>query len=321
MFRTRITEMLGIQHPVIQGAMLELSKAELVAAVCNAGALGILTSPTFRTKEAFRQEVRKTKSLTSKPFGVNVAFLPVSREIPNDDFLEVIIEEKVKVVETVGLVQAPLVERLHEAGIICLHKATTVEHALSAERKGVDAVTVEGYECAGHPGMERIGSLVLIQRTVQELKIPVIAGGGFVDGKGLVAALAMGAEAVLMGTRFFVTQECAAHQNIKEWCIGAKETDTIYCLTSLGFPARYMRTELAERVAGMEVRGARLPELLTVISGERYKKLLDSGDFNDGICTAGQCVGLIRDIPTVAGLIDRIMAEAEEVRSRLSKMC
>lgn len=319
MFKTRITEMLGIQYPIIQGAMLELSKADMVAAVSNAGALGILSSPTFPTKQEFRQEVRKTKSLTSKLFGVNIVFLPAAaREIPNDDYVEVIVEERVKVVETVGPIQASLIKRLHEAGIICLHKATSVEHALVAERKGVDAITVEGCECAGHPGMDRVSSLVLIQRTVQEVKIPVIAGGGFVDGKGLVAALALGAEGILMGTRFLVTKECPAHPNIKEWCLKAKETDTIFCLSSLRDPVRYMRTELAERVMGMEARGAGLHELLTVISGQRYKKLLESGDFNDGVCTCGQCVGLIQDIPSVEELIDRTMMEAAEVSERLN---
>jgi NAD(P)H-dependent flavin oxidoreductase YrpB (nitropropane dioxygenase family) len=318
MFNTRITGLLGIQYPIIQGAMLELSKAELVAAVSNGGALGILSSPTFPTKQEFREEVRKTKVLTSKPFAVNVVFLPVAREVPNEEYVEVILEEKVPVVETVGSLQASLIKRLHKDGVICIHKATSVEHALSAERKGVDAVTVEGYECAGHPGMDRISSLVLIQRTVQELSIPVIAGGGFVDGRGLVAALALGAEGVLMGTRFFMTKECTAHQNIKEWCLNAKETDTVFGLMSLGFPARYMRTDLSERVLGMEARGARLPELLTVISGQRYKKLLDSGNFEDGVCTAGQCVGLIHDILSIGELIVRIMVEAEEVRERLS---
>jgi nitronate monooxygenase len=318
MFKTRITEILGIQYPIIQGAMLELSRAEMVAAVCNAGALGILSSPTFPTKEEFREAVRKTKSLTSNPFAVNVVFLPVARELPNDDYTEVIIEEKVKVVETVGPIQASFIERLHKAGIVCIHKATSVEHAISAEKKGIDAITVEGYECAGHPGMDQVSSLVLIQRTVQEVKIPVIAGGGFVDGRGLVAALALGAEAILMGTRFFVTKECSAHQHIKEWCLKAKETETVYCLTSLRFPARYMRTELAERVMGMEARGAGLQELLTVISGQRYKRLLESGDFNDGVCTSGQCVGLIHDIPSVNELIGRIMMEASEVSERLN---
>ena len=320
MFKTKVTEILGIQYPIIQGAMLELSKAEMVAAVSNAGALGILSSPTFPTKEEFRQEVRKTKSLTLKPFAVNVVFLPVAREIPNDDYIEVILEEGVKVVETVGPIQASLIERLHKAGIICLHKVTSVEHALVAERRGVDAVTIEGYECAGHPGMDRVSSLVLIQRTVQEVKIPVIAGGGFVDGKGLVAALALGAEAILMGTRFFVTQECPAHPNMKEWCLKANETDTIFCLTSLRNPARFMRTELAERVLGMEARGAGLQELLRVISGQRYKKLLESGNFNDGVCTSGQCVGLIHDIPSVKELISRIIMEAAEVSKRLNVM-
>lgn len=319
MIKTRITEILGIQYPIIQGAMLELSRAEMVADVSNAGALGILSSPTFPTKQEFRQEVRKTKSLTSKPFGVNIVFLPATtREIPNDDYVEVIIEERVKVVETVGPIKASFVERLHKAGVICLHKATSVDHALAAEERGADAITVEGYECAGHPGMNRIGSLVLIQRAVQEVKIPVIAGGGFVDGKGLIAALALGAEAILMGTRFFVTRECPAHHNIKEWCLRAEETDTIFCLASLRDPVRYMRTELAERVLGMETRGSGLEELLTLVSGQQYKKLLDSGNFNDGVCTCGQCVGLIHDIPSVKELVSRIMVEAAEVIERIS---
>jgi nitronate monooxygenase len=311
MFKTRVTEVLGIQYPIIQGAMLQLSKAEMVAAVSNAGALGILSSPTFPSKEEFRQEVRKTKSLTSKPFAVNIVFLPAAREIPNDDYIEVILEERIKVVETIGPIQASLIEKLHKGGIVCLHKATSTEHALVAERRGVDAITV---------GMDRVSSLVLIQRAVQEVKIPVIAGGGFVDGKGLVAALALGAEAILMGTRFFATKQCPAHHNIKEWCLKAKETDTILCLTSVRDPVRYMRTELAERLLGMEARGAGLQELLTVTSGQRYKRLLESGNFNDGVCTCGECVGLIHDIPSVEELIGRIMMEATEVTERLNVM-
>lgn len=320
MFKTRVTEKLGIQYPIIQGAMLWLSKAEIVAAVSNAGGLGILTSPTFPTKEEFRQEVRKTKNLTDKPFAVNIVFLPAARELPNDEYIEVILEEGVKVVETVGAIQASLVEQLHKAGVICIHKATSARHALAAEKRGVDAVAVEGLECAGHPGMDNVTSLILIQRTVEQVKIPVIAGGGFVDGKGLVAALALGVEAIFMGTRFFVTKECPAHRNIKEWCLKGKETDTIMCLRSLGDPVRYMRTELAERVLGMEERGAGLEELVTVVSGERNKQALESGDLNDGVLSCGQCVGLIHDIPSVKELIDRIMSEAVEVRSRLNAM-
>lgn len=318
MILTRINKILGIQYPIIQGALMGLSKAELVAAVSNAGALGILSSPTFPTKEEFRQEVRRTRTLTSKPFAVNLTFLPARRKIPNDDYAEVILEEGVKAIETVGPVQPSLIDKFHKAGIICLHKVTSVEHALAAERRGVDAITVEGSECAGHPGMNGVSSLVLIQRAVQEVKIPVIAGGGFVDGRGLVAALALGAEAIYMGTRFLATKECPLHKNIKEWCLNANETDTILCLSSLRDPVRYMKTVLAERLLGMEARGAGLEELLTVISGERYKKLLESGNFDDGVFTCGQCVGLIHDIPSVKVLTNRMMREATEVCERLS---
>lgn len=320
MFNTRVTKKLGIRYPIIQGAMMWLSKAEMVAAVSNAGGLGILSSVTFPTKEEFRQEVRKTKSFTDKPFAVNLIFLPVTRKLPNDDYISVIIEEGVKVVETVGPITASLIGQLHEADIICIHKATSAEYALAAERRGIDAVTVEGLECAGHPGMDNVTSLVVIQRTVEKVKIPVIAAGGFVDGKGLVAALALGAEAILMGTRFLITEECPVHPNIKEWCLEAEETDTIFCLRSLRDPVRYMRTELAERVLGMEERGAGLEELLTVVSGHRNKQALESGDLNDGVSFCGQCVGLIHDVPNIKELIDRIMSEAKEVCSRLNDM-
>ncbi len=320
MLKTRITEILGIRYPIVQGALMQLSKAEFVSAVSNAGGLGILSSPTFTTKEEFRQEVRKTKNLCSEPFGVNIVFLPTTRKIPNDDYIDVIIEEEVKVVETVGRIQPSLIERLHKANVICLHKVTSVQHAVVAERENVDAVTVEGWECAGHPGMDRVGSLVLIQRVIQEVKIPVIAAGGFVDGKGLIAALALGAEGILMGTRFLVTKECPVHHNIKERCVKAKETDTVFCLSSFRDPVRYMKTDLAERVLGMETRGADLQEILTIINGERYSKVLESGDFGDGVLTCGQCVGLIQDVPSVKELVDRIILEAVETKKRLSIM-
>ncbi len=320
MFETRITKMLGIRYPIIQGALLWLSKAELVAAVSNAGGLGILSSPTFPTKEEFRQEVKKTKSLSDKPFAVNIVFLPAAREFPTDEYIEVVLEEGVKVVETVGPIQVSLVDQLHKAGVKCIHKVTSVRHAVAAERRGIDAVTVEGFECAGHPGMDDVSSLVLLQRTVEQVKIPVIAAGGFVDGKGLVAALALGAEAVLMGTRFLITKECPVHPNIKEWCLKAEETDTLMALRSLGDPVRYLKLGLAEKVLAMEGRGARLEELVTVVSGTKMKQALESGDLSNLVFSCGQCVGLIHDIPSVKELIGRIMSEAVEVRHRLCIM-
>jgi len=319
-FRTRITEKLGIRYPIIQGSMLYLSLADLVSATSNAGALGTLNSVCLSTKEELKHEIRKTKKLTANPFAVQLVYLPAAREIPNDLFIEAIIEEGVKITETVGPIQPAVISRLHEAGIICLHKATTVKHALAAERAGIDAVAVEGMECAGHAGMEDITSLILIQRTIQEVKIPVIAAGGFVDGKGLVAALALGAEAILMGTRFFVTKECPIHCNIKALCVKARETDTAVCLRSLRDPVRYLRTDLVEKILGMEASGADLKQMLPVISGEKMRQAVEQGDLTKGPVSAGQCVGLIHDIPTIKELIDRIMNEAEESRHRLNRM-
>ena len=319
MLETRITSLLGIKYPILQGAMLWLSKAELVAAVSNAGGLGILSSPSYLTGDEFREGVKKTKNLTEKPFGVNVVFMPMDREISNDEILEIIIEEGVAVVETVGAVPASVIEILHQNEIICLHKATSTRHAIAAEKRGVDAICVEGYECAGHPGMDNISSLILIQDVLEKVNIPVIAAGGYGDGKGLVAALALGAEGVLMGTRFLVTKECPVHVNIKDWCLRAEVTDTILGLQSLRDPVRYMKTETAERVLGMEARGADLKELMPIISGFKNKEVIETGDLNAGIFSCGQYVGLVHDNPSVKELIDRIMTEADETLNRLDR--
>jgi len=320
MIKTKVTEMLGIKYPIIQGAMLWLSRADFVAAVCNAGGLGILSALSFPDKYEFREEVRKTKYLTENPFAVNMVYLPMERESSNEDFLEIIIEEDVKVVETVGAVPPDVYKKFKQAGVICIHKATSVKHAMSAEAKGVEAVCVEGVECAGHPGMENISSLVLLQRTLESLKVPVIAAGGFGDGKGLAAALALGAEGVLMGTRFLVTKECPAHPKIKEWCLKANETDTVLALRSLRDPVRYMKTDLAEQVLGMETSGAGLKELLPIISGLNNKRALEIGDLTVGICSCGQSVGLVHDIPSVEELITRIMDEADQSLKRLKRL-
>ncbi len=320
MFRTRITDKLGIHYPIIQGSMLYLSMADFVSEVSNAGALGMLNSVCLNSKRELKDEIRKTKRLTANPFAVQLVYLPASREIPNDEFIEAIIEEDVKVVETVGPVQPAIIGSLHRAGIICLHKATSVRHALAAERAGVDAVTVEGMECAGHAGMSEVTSLILIQRTVQEVKIPVIAAGGFVDGKGLVAALALGAEAILMGTRFFITRECHSHPVIKEFCVKAEETDTKVCLRSLRDPVRYLSTDVVDRILQMEESGADLKQLLKVISGNNMHQAVVQGDLTKGPISVGQCVGLIHDIPTIKELVKRIMEEADEALKRLSLM-
>lgn len=318
MFRTRITELLGIQYPIIQGGMLWISTAELVAAVSEAGALGILSGLTFPSPQELEQEIKKTRSLTDKPFGVNVPLAPAIRVIDYPAYFQTIIKEKVKVVETAGMSPEPYMKALKGAGIKVMHKVTSVRHARAAERAGCDAVIIDGFECAGLPGEEDITSLTLIPLTVDALKIPVIAAGGFGDGRGLVAALALGAEAVLMGTRFMATRESPAHEKAKEWLVAATERDTIIAQRSLRNTARVARTAFSQKVVEMEKQGAKLEELASFISGQREKELVETGDMERGLLHCGQVVGQVRDIPTVKEVVDRTMAGAQEVVGRLS---
>jgi len=315
--KTRVTELFGIDCPIVQGGMMWVSRAELVAAVSNAGGLGILSALTFSSPEELAAEIKRTRELTDKTFGVNITLAPTLRPRDIDSYFDVVIEGGIKVVETAARSPEPYMERLKAAGIKVIHKCTAVRFARKAERIGCDAVSIDGFECAGLPGEEDITSLILIPLTADAVEIPVIASGGFGDGRGLVAALALGAEGVNMGTRFMATQESPIHARVKEWLVQASERDTILLLRSVRNTERMLRNPAAEKVLEMERQGATLEELAPFITGKEGKKLLETGDLDKGLLAAGQVVGLIHDIPTVKELIDGVVQEAEEVASHL----
>lgn len=320
MFKTRVTEMFGIEHPIIQGALLWLSRAELVAAVSNAGGLGIIAALTFPTAKELREEIRKTKSMTDKPFAVNITILPTIRPVNYEQYIDAAIDEGVNIIETAGRSPEQYMKRLKDAKVKVMHKVARVKDAKAAERLGVDAVTIVGFEAAGHPGMDNVTSLVLIPIAVDTVKIPVIAGGGIGDARGFVAALALGAEGVLMGTRFMASKECPLHPKIVQWLLQARETDTLIIERSIKNAARVMKTDFSQRVLETEEKGATLEELLPLISGDRSKGSYISGNVNDAVIACGQVVGLIHDIPSVKELIESIINEAELICQRLYKM-
>jgi nitronate monooxygenase len=312
--------MFGIEHPIIQGALLWLSRAELVAAVSNAGGLGIISSLTFPTAKELREEIRKTKSMTDKPFAVNITILPTIRPVNYEQYIDAAIDEGVNIIETAGRSPERYMKRLKDAKVKVMHKVARVKDAKAAERLGVDAVTIVGFEAAGHPGMDNVTSLVLIPIAVDTVKIPVIAGGGIGDARGFVAALALGAEGVLMGTRFMASKECPLHPKIVQWLLQARETDTLIIERSIKNAARVMKTDFSQRVLETEEKGAILEELLPLISGDRSKRSYISGNVNDAVIACGQVVGLIHDIPSVKELIESIINEAELICQRLYKM-
>jgi len=312
-FKTRVTEDFGIEHPIIQGGMMWVSQPELVAAISEAGALGILTALTFETAEGLADAIARTRALTDRPFGVNLTFLPTL--IPKDfgSLIDVIVDQGIDIVETAGRNPEQYIERIKAGGAKVIHKCTSVRFAKKAESVGCDYVSIDGCECAGHPGEEDITSLVLIPATVDAINIPVIASGGFADARGLVAALALGAEAMNMGTRFVATQEAPAHENVKQWYVDASETDTMYVMRSLRNTERVLRNEIAEKVVEMEAEGAGIAELAPLVSGKNGLRVLKDGDTDVGLMTAGQSVGLVRDVPTVRELIDTIISEAQQI--------
>jgi NADH:quinone reductase (non-electrogenic) len=300
---TALTKKLGIEHPIIQGGMQWIGRAELVAAVSNAGALGTLTALTQPTPEALRDEIARLRTMTDRPFAVNLTFLPTLKPVPYEAYRDVIIDCGVKIVETAGNNPAAHMPALKAAGITVIHKCTTARHALKAQHIGVDMVSIDGFECAGHTGEEDIPGLILIPSAVAKLSIPVIASGGFSDGKGLVAALALGAEGINMGTRFMCTQESPAHLNIKQAIVDNAETDTALILRSLRNSSRVARTQLAQSILDMEKSGASIEEIGPKVSGAKGRRVYEEGDIQ----------GLIHDIPTCAVLVRRIVDEAEAI--------
>jgi len=314
MLKTRLTEMLGIEHPIVQGGMQRVSRAELVAAVANAGALGFLSALTQPTPEALAAEIERTRAMTDKPFGVNLTILPSRKPPPYEEYGKAIVESGIKVVETAGYSPEPFMPMFNQAGIKVVHKCTAIKHAKKAQMVGCAAVSIDGFEAAGHPGEDDIGSLVLLPRAVDELDVPVIACGGFSDGRGLVAALALGAEAVSMGTRFLGTQEAPIHENLKAKLIEATELDTQLIFRKFRNTARVFKNSVALEVAEIEKRpGTEFGDVEELVAGERGEVVLDTGDMEHGIWWAGVSSGLIYDIPTVAELVSRIVSDAETI--------
>jgi NAD(P)H-dependent flavin oxidoreductase YrpB (nitropropane dioxygenase family) len=289
--------------------------AELASAVSNAGGLGILTALTQPTPDDLRREIARCRTMTDKPFGVNLTILPAITPPPYAEYLAAIIESGVKIVETAGNSPKDFIGRLKEHGIKVVHKCTSVRHAVSAERYGVDIVSIDGFECAGHPGEDDVPNLILIPAAVRALKIPVIASGGIGDGRGMAAALALGAQGINMGTRFMCTKEAPIHDKVKQALVAATERDTNLMFRTMHNTARVYKNAISDEVVAMEKRGAKFEEVRHLVAGARGKLALRNGDVNDGVVSAGMVIGLIDDIPSCAELLERIV---DECRERLS---
>ncbi|KAI8958108.1 2-nitropropane dioxygenase family oxidoreductase [Daldinia sp. FL1419] len=313
-FDTELTRRLGIKIPVVQGGMQHIGYAELAAAVSNAGGLGILTALTQPTPEDLRNEIRRCRKMTKNPFGVNITLLPAL--VPPDyaAYAQVVIDEGVKIVETAGNSPGPVITKLKAAGIIVLHKCTTIRHAQSAIKLGVDFLSIDGFECAGHVGESDITNFILLTKARQTLKVPFIASGGFADGQGLAAALCLGAEGINMGTRFMCTVEAPIHQKIKEQIVKAQETDTALVMRRWTNTTRLYRNKVTDQVVKIEKESktGEFSEIAPFVSGKRGREVFINGDPEYGVWTAGQVIGLIHDIPTCAALLSRIEKEAVE---------
>lgn len=315
--KTRITELLGIEHPIVQGGMQWVGLAELASAVSNAGGLGILTGLTQPTPEDLLKEIERCKSMTDRPFGVNLTILPTIKPVPYDEYAQAIVDSGVKIVETAGRNPEPYLPMFKEAGIKVIHKCTSIRHSLKAEKIGCDAVSVDGFECAGHPGEDDVTNMILLPIAARRLKIPFLASGGLGDGRGLAAALAMGADGINMGTRFMVTKEAPIHDNVKQKMIEATELDTALIYRSLRNTARVFKNSVAQQVVEIESRPGetKFEDIQPLVQGLKGRELFDGGDLDRGIWSAGMIVGLIDDNPSCEELVARIVAEAEEIIS------
>lgn len=316
-FSTRITKLLGIRHPIVQGGMMWVGTAEMASAVSNAGGLGILTALTQPTPDALRREIDRCRAMTDKPFGVNLTILPSVTPPPYAEYRKAIIESGVKIVETAGGKPQEHIEDFKAHGVTILHKCTSVRHALSAERMGVDVISIDGFECAGHPGEDDVPGLVLIPAAADQVKVPMLASGGVGDGRGLAAALALGAEGINMGTRFCATVEAPIHENVKRFLVANGERDTKLIFRGFKNTGRVARNSVSEQVAEIGGRqGAVFEDVRALVSGAKGREALTTGDLDAGLIWAGQIQGLIHDVPTCAELIERIIREAEEIVSR-----
>ena len=318
--RTRITDLLGIEHPVVQGGMMWVGRAELAAAVSNAGGLGILTALTQPTPDDLRREIERCRTMTDKPVGVNLTILPSVSPPPYADYRRAIIDMGVTIVETAGHRPQEHVEHFKAHGITVIHKCTAVRHALSAERMGVDAISIDGFECAGHPGEDDIPGLVLIPAAADKVRVPMLASGGFGDGRGLAAALALGADGINMGTRFCATVEAPIHDAVKQFIVANDERATNLIFRRFHNTGRVAKTSVSDRVVDLSNRPeTTFEDIRPLVSGAKGRIALETGDLDAGLIWAGQIQGLIHDIPTCRDLVARIVRDAERIiTSRLT---
>ncbi len=316
---TKFTEMFGIEHPIVQGGMQWVGRAELVAAVANAGGLGFLTALTQPTPADLANEIAKTRELTDKPFGVNLTILPSINPPPYDEYRQVIVDAGIKIVETAGSNPAPHLPMFHDNGIKVLHKCTSVRHGVKAQSLGVDGISIDGFECAGHPGEDDVPGLVLIPAAAKQIEIPMIASGGFADARGLVAALALGADGINMGTRFMCTIESCIHQKVKGAIVAGDERGTELIFRSLRNTSRVASNAVAREVVEILSDGGQFEDVKNLVAGVRGRRVFDEGDLDAGIWTVGTVMGLIDDIPTCDELISSIVSEAEELIAGLNE--
>jgi nitronate monooxygenase len=314
MLKTRITELFGIERPIVQGGLMWIARAELAAAVGNAGGIGFMTALTFEDAEDLRAEIRKCREMTDKPFGINLTFLPSLRTIDYPAYIKVCIEEGIKFIETAGRNPEPYMDQLKAAGIKVVHKCTSVRHAIKAEKIGCDVVSIDGFEAAGHPGEDDVTSLILIPLTRDAISLPIIASGGFADGRGLVGCLGLGADGMNMGTRFVATKEAPVHENVKQALVNHGERDTRLIMRTLRNTERVLHNPIVDKVLDIESKGdTKIEDIAPFVSGMVGKEMLDDGEMEKGVLSAGQSMGLVKDIPSCRELFDRIMAEAEAI--------
>lgn len=312
--KTRVSELLGTRYPIIQGGMMWVGRAELAAAVSNAGALGILTALTQPTPEALAKEIERCRGMTDQPFGVNLTILPSAKPPPYEAYLDVVLDSGIKLLETAGNNPKEFIVKAKAAGVKIVHKCTAVRHALSAERNGVDAISIDGFECAGHPGEDGIGGLILFALAAKQVKIPLIASGGIADGRTMAAAFALGVEGVNMGTRFCATREAPIHPSIKQLLVDKSERETNLIFRTLHNTGRVLKTEVSDQVVATENRpgGCEFKDVQPLVAGAKGREALETGDPSKGLIWAGQSVGLIEDVPSCAELIERMVAECRE---------
>lgn len=316
--KTRVTELFGIRYPIIQGGMQWVGRAELASAVSNAGGLGILTALTQPDPEALRAEIRRCRAMTSAPFGVNLTILPAASPPPYEAYLDAALDEGVRIIETAGRSPKEFIAKAKSVGAVIVHKCTAVRHALSAERAGVDAISIDGFEAAGHPGEDDIGGLVLFPAAAKAVKVPLIASGGIATGQAMAAAMMLGAEGVNMGTRFCATREAPIHDNIKRALLDAKETDTKLIFRTLRNTGRVLKNKISEEVVAIETRpgGCEFADIQPLVAGARGRTALTDGDVDAGLVWASQAIGLVDDIPTCEELLNRMVMECHEAMKR-----